>query len=75
MKAFLDGKFSYKDTDLVMIATPISYSSVKFSFGMKHIEDVVNLAWKVKQNVAMVIKSIIPIDYNRKFCLLYAERN
>ena len=52
-----------------MIATPTSFDSVKYCFNMNHIEDVANLAWKVKQNITMVINRIVLIDSNRNLCL------
>ena len=73
--ATLDGKSAYKDADFVAIAAPTNYDPVKNYFDTTHVEEVIDLVLKVNPDAVMVIKSIIPIDYNRKFCLLYAERN
>ena len=73
--ATLDGKSAYKDADFVVIAAPTNYDPVKNYFDTTHVEEVIDLVLEVNPDAVMIIKSIIPIDYNSKFCLLYAERN
>ena len=74
LKATLDGREAYKDTDFVIIAAPTNNDPVKNFFDTHHIEDVIDLVLEVNPDAVMVIKSTIPVGYTRNLYVKYAAK-
>ena len=72
LTATLDGVSAYKDAEIVVIAAPTNYDSVKNFFDTHHIEDVIDLVLSVNPDAVMVIKSTIPVGYTRSLYVKYA---
>ena len=74
LRATLDGREAYKDSDFIVIAAPTNYDPVKNFFDTHHIEDVIDLVLEVNPDVVMVIKSTIPVGYCRSLYVKYAAK-
>lgn len=74
LSATLDGTAAYSKADFVVIAAPTNYDPVKNYFDTHHIEDVIDLVFRVNPDAIMVIKSTIPVGYCRSLYVKYAQR-
>lgn len=64
--ATLGGKASYKDADLIIIATPTNYDVVKSYFDTSTVEDVIETILSVNRTATIVIKSTIPVGFTEQ---------
>ena len=74
IKATLDWKSGYKDSDFVVIAAPTNYDTQKNFFDTSAVEDVIDKVLQVNPNAVMVIKSTIPVGYTRSLYVRYANK-
>lgn len=63
LRATLDKKSAYKNTDIVIIATPTDYDEHNNKFNTDSIESTIQDIIKLGIDVPIVIKSTIPIGY------------
>lgn len=63
LTATLDAKAAYADADLVVVAAPTNYDSVKNFFDTSAVEAVIETVLSVNPNAILVIKSTIPVGY------------
>ena len=63
--ATTDGRSAYKDSDLIIIATPTNYDPKLNFFDTKYVEQVIELVLDVNPNAIMIIKSTIPVGYTK----------
>ncbi|MDO5044977.1 MAG: nucleotide sugar dehydrogenase, partial [Coriobacteriia bacterium] len=63
LHATTDPKLAYSQADILVIATPTDYRSESDSFDTSSIESVLTIAYEHNPNLAVFIKSTIPIGY------------
>lgn len=73
LKATLDGEEAYKQAELIIIATPTNYDTVRNFFDTSYVEQVIDLALSVNPEVVMVIKSTVPVGYTRALVGRYPQ--
>lgn len=69
----LDGRRAYKDSDVIVIATPTDYDSKQNRFETRHVEEAIDLAMEVNPSATVVIKSTVPVGYTKTLCSRYPE--
>ena len=74
LTATLDGREAYRDADMVIIATPTNYDTIKNYFDTHIIEEVIDIVLEVNPEATIIIKSTIPVGYCRGLYAKYAER-
>jgi UDPglucose 6-dehydrogenase len=73
--ATLDGASAYKDADFIIVATPTNYDPVQNFFNTTFVEQVIELALKVKTKATIVIKSTVPVGYTLSVRKKYNANN
>lgn len=73
LTATLDGASAYRDSELVVIATPTNYDSSRNFFDTHYVEQVVELVLEVNPSATMVIKSTVPVSYTEELTTRYPE--
>ena len=75
LTATTDAKTAYKDSDIVIIATPTNYDSKLNFFDTKYVEQVIELVLRVNPNAVMIIKSTVPVGYTNRIRAKYNCKN
>ncbi len=71
LKATLDSKSAYKDSDYVVIATPTNYDPEMNFFDCSAVESVIKQVLECTEHAVIVIKSTIPVGYSKKISEQY----
>ncbi len=71
LKATLDAKSAYMDSDYVVIATPTNYDPEKNFFDCSAVESVIEQVLDSSERAAIVIKSTIPVGYSKRISQQY----
>lgn len=66
LQATADGEAAYRDADIIVIAVPTNYDDMTGYFDTSFVDDVINLAFSVNPEAAIVIKSTIPIGFTER---------
>lgn len=74
LTATLDGANAYASADIVIVAAPTNYDSIRNYFDTSHVEEVIDLVLEVNPDAVIVIKSTIPVGYCRSLYLKYAAK-
>ena len=72
LKAVISDPSSYKDTDIVIIATPTDFDSATNSFNTSNVESVIKDVYQVNKKALVVIKSTIPIGFTDEMNTKYS---
>ncbi len=75
LRATLDGKVAYENSDFIVIATPTDYDPEKNFFDTSSIETVLDEIKVTNSNAVIVIKSTIPVGYILKIREKYGMDN
>ncbi|WP_172136131.1 nucleotide sugar dehydrogenase [Adlercreutzia sp. ZJ473] len=67
----LDGEQAYRESEIVVIATPTNYDTERNFFDTRYVEQVIELVLKVNPTAVMVIKSTVPVGYTKSLCERY----
>lgn len=63
--ATLDGEKAYKESELVVIATPTNYDSVTNKFDTSSVESVIEQVKKVNPNAWIIVKSTVGVGFTK----------
>lgn len=65
LKATIDSKEAYSDSEYIVIAAPTNYDDETNSFDTSSVEDVISEVFKYNNDATIVIKSTIPVGYTK----------
>ena len=63
LRATLDYKDAFKDSEFIVISTPTNYDDEKNFFDTSSVEDIINKVVKMNINTTMVVKSTVPVGF------------
>ncbi len=75
LTATVDGAAAYAGADLLIVAAPTDYDAAKDFFDTSHVEEVLNLAYRVNPSIDAVIKSTVPVGYTQSLAETRPEAN
>lgn len=70
-----DKEFAYKDTELVIIATPTDYDPAKNFFDTSTVENVIKDLEHYAPEVPVLIKSTVPVGFTEQVRIKYSNPN
>ena len=73
--ATTDKEFAYKDSHLVIVATPTNYDENTHYFDTSSIDDVILNVLKYNKDVDVFIKSTVPVGFTENIRLKYNKLN
>ncbi|MFA5450395.1 MAG: nucleotide sugar dehydrogenase [Dehalococcoidales bacterium] len=69
--ATVDNKKAYRESEIIVIATPTNYDPDLNYFDTTSVEEVVSLALNVNPDATIVIKSTVPVGYTEQLRQVY----
>ena len=73
LAATLDGTATYRDAEMVVIATPTNYDPDRNFFDTRYVEQVIELVLEVNPSAVMVVKSTVPVGYAEELSARYPQ--
>lgn len=71
LKAIVDGKEVYKDSDFIIISTPTNYDTERNYFDTSSVESVIEDVLSVTNDAVIIIKSTVPVGYTKSIIEKY----
>ena len=75
LSATLDSESSYRDADLVVVATPTNYDSRTNRFDTQTVERVIRDVLQLNRSAPIIVKSTVPVGYTESARRLFGSSN
>ena len=75
LKATLDGAGTYKNAEIVIVATPTNYDSEKNYFDTSSVETVIKQVTELNPDATIVVKSTVPVGFTMNVREKFSNKN
>ena len=75
LKAEINSDESFKNKDIIIVATPTDFDSQTQTFNTQHVLSVIEQSYRINKKALIVIKSTIPVGFTGEIEKKYSEIN